>query len=174
MRALVLVAGLALLGGCTHLDEVDLTRSGTATVPAGEGAIPVDVAADLGLALGRDALRDADVDPGNVDSARVRVARVEVVSGADLETWLERVAFYVEGGGRPRTLVAERTGIGALGPGTTTVELATTGVDLTPYVTAEDGRLTVEVEGTLPDVETVVRGTVTVRVDVDVSSFLGL
>jgi hypothetical protein len=174
MRTLALSAAVLVVAGCNQLDQIDVTRSATATVPAGSGAVPPSVPAALGVELGDQALRDAGIDPHDVDSARVRRLRLEVRQGSSLESWLDRIAFYAEGGGRQPTLVAERTGIGSLPAGTTSVDLDVTGVDLKPFVTASDGKLTVQVTGTLPAVETVVEGTATVRVDVNVAGVLGL
>jgi hypothetical protein len=179
MRTLALsgafpIAALTLLAGCNQLDRVDVTRSTTATVPAGPGAIPPSLPAALSVELGDQTLRDAGIDPHDVDSARARLLRLEVRQGASLESWLDRIAFYAEGGGRERTLVAERVGIASLPAGTTSLDLDVTGVDLKPFASASDGKLTVEATGTLPAVETVVEVTVTVRVDVNVAGVLGL
>jgi hypothetical protein len=167
-KALALCALLA--AACGDLDEVDVTRSGTATVP-GDGGLGTPLAAGaiaLDLALGRDVLEAEGIDPDDVDAARFVAVRLDVVEGTSLEAWLERIALHVEAPGLPRALVAERAGIGALPAGTRTVELSVSGVDLKPYVLAPTATVTAEVEGRQPADTTAVRGTATLRVDVNV------
>jgi hypothetical protein len=175
-RRLHLAAACAALlaPACGHLDEVDVTRSGEATVPGASGAPALEVSAvgALGLTIGRSTLEAEGVDPDDVDSARLRALRLEVLSGASLETWLSSVAFYVEAPGLPRALVAQRSGIRALPAGTTAVDLETTGVDLKPYLLAASTSVTTEVAGTAPASDTTIRATATIRIDVSVSGLL--
>lgn len=165
-KALALCA--LLVAACGDVDEVDVTRSGTATVPGGGGALPADAVA-LDLAIGRDALAQDGIDPDDVDSARLVALRLAVVSGTSLEAWLDEVAFHVEAPGLPRVLVAQKRGIRSLPGGTTAVDLDVSGVDLKPYVLAPTATVTAEVAGTQPPESTTVRATATIRVDVDVS-----
>jgi hypothetical protein len=167
-RSLAAAALLLAVTACGGLDEVDISRSATAMVPEGPGGAVLSGALGLDLAIGRDALQQEGVDPEDVDSARLVALRLEVLSGANLESWLEAVAFHVEAPGLPRVLVAERSGIRALPAGTRSSELAVTGVDLKPYVLAPNATVTAEVSGSPPAEDTEVRATATIRVDVNV------
>lgn len=170
-----LAAALLLAVACGSADDVDLSRTATVTVPAAPAgapsvSIPRVQALDIG---GGDELRDEGIDPGDVDSARLRSVSLAVTRGASLERWLDAVAIYVEADGLPRVRVASRSGLRSLPEGTTRIELdIEPGVDLKPYLTASSAPLTVEASGNLPPVETVVEITATLRVDVDVSGLL--
>ena len=98
--------------------------------------------------------------------------QVEVTQGTSLEQWLDAVSIYVEAPGLTRVLVAQKSGIHALPAGTTLVELDTSGVDLKPYVLAQTTTVTAEGTGTVPPVDTTIRATATVRVDVNVTGLL--
>jgi hypothetical protein len=169
-KALALCALLA--AACGDLDEVDITRSETATVPGGPGTPLVAGALALDLGLGRQLLEAEGIDPDDVDAARLVAVRLDVVEGASLEAWLDRIALHVVAPGLPRVLVAERRGIMALPAGTRTVQLSVSGVDLEPYVLAQSATVTAEVEGRQPADDTTLRGTATVRVDVNVGGLL--
>lgn len=171
-RALALAPALLLLAACGDLDEVDVTRSGSATIPGGSAALPEGALATFPLSIGRDALADEGVDPDDVDSARLVGLRVEVTAGTSLERWLDSVAFWVEAPGLPRVLVAQRSGIDALPAGTMSVDLDVPGVDLKPYVLAPTTTVTAEGAGVQPPETTTVKATMTVRVDVNVSGLL--
>jgi hypothetical protein len=173
-RALLLAPAVLLLAACGHLDEVDVTRSGSATVPGAQGgaALPAGAFATFPFSIGRDALAEQGIDANDVDSARLVGLRLEATAGTSLEAWLEDVAFWVEAPGLPRVLVAQRTGIGALPAGTTAVDLDVPGVDLKPYVLAPTTTVTAEGAGSQPPVDTTVRATMTIRVDVNVSGLL--
>jgi hypothetical protein len=159
-----------LAAACGHLDEVDVTRSGTVTVPGGPPDTPI-VAGTVAvpLVIGRQALADEGIDPSDVDSARLVALRVEVLAGTSLEAWLDRIAFHVEAPGLPRVLVAEKRDIGALPAGTRAIQLTTPGVDLKPYLLASSTTVTADVEGTQPSEDTTLRAAATIRVDVNVS-----
>lgn len=167
-RALPLAAA-ALLLACGGLDEVDFTRSGSATVPDGPAALPQDGFASFPVAIGREALDEQGVDPDDVDSARLVALRLEVTAGRSLEEWLDDVAFYVEAPGLARVLVAEKRGIGDLPAGTTAVDLDASGIDLKPYLLAETTTVTAGGTGSQPSADTTVKATMTIRVDVNVS-----
>lgn len=168
-RSLALASAVLLLAACSRLDEVDFTRSGSATVPGGGAALPAGAFASFPFSIGRDALDAQGIDANDVDSARLVGLRLEVTAGTSLEAWLDDVALHVEAPGLPRVLVAQRTGIGALPTGTTVVDLEVTGVDLKPYVLAATATVTAEGAGSQPPVDTTVKATATVRVDVNVS-----
>lgn len=170
LRRWGLVTALAL-SACGSIDEVDVTRSGSATVPGAAGAPPLSgtALATLDLVIDRRALAENGVDPNDVDSARLVGLRLEVTQGTSFDAWLESVAFYAEAPGIPRTLIAQRTGIGALPAGTNLVELDVPGVDLKPFVLADTAQVTAEVTGTQPPVDTTIEATATIRVDVNVS-----
>jgi hypothetical protein len=165
-KAVALCALVA--AACGDIDEVDVSRSGTVTVPGGSGPIVAGSVA-VPLVLGRQVLEDEGIDPSDVDSARLVGLRVEVVQGTSLEAWLDRIAFHVEAPGLPRVLVAERRDVGALPAGTRSIQLSTPGVDLKPYLLASTTTVTADVEGTQPPEDTTLRATATVRVDVNVS-----
>lgn len=169
-RALAACALLAVTA-CGSLDEVDVTRSATATVPGVPGGevLPSGTISALGIALGRNALEEEGIDPNDVDSARLVALRLDVSSGASLETWMEAISFHVEAPGRPRVLVAQRGGIRSLPAGTRSVDLEVTGVDLKPYVLEPVATITAEATGRPPAEDTVLRATATLRVDVNVS-----
>lgn len=172
-RAFAAAAALAL-AACGNLDKVDITRSASVDVPgvpgAPAGSIPAIQALDIG---GGDQLRAEGIDPGDVDSAKLRQLRLEVTAGASLETWVDSVSIYVEAAGQPRVLLASRSGISALPAGTTVVDLeVASGVNLKPYLTATSAPLTVEATGSAPDVDTTVKITATIRVDVNVGGLL--
>lgn len=171
-RPLALAALLAVTA-CGGLDEVDVSRSGAASVPGGPGGAALSAGSlSLDLGVGRDALEREGIDPDDVDSARLVALRLEALSGASLETWLDAVAFHVEAPGLPRVLVAQRSGIRALAPGTRTLDLEVPGVDLKPYVLAPSATVTAEVSGSQPAEDTEVRATATIRLDVSVSGLL--
>lgn len=174
LRALRLAPALVLLAACGHLDEVDVTRSGSATVAGAPGgvALPAGSMASFPVSIGRDALAAEGLDPGDVDSARLVALRLEVTAGTSLEAWLDEVAFWVEAPPLPRVLVARKSGIRALPAGTTAVDLDVQGVDLKPYVLADRTTVVAEGSGILPPVNTTVKATMTLRVDVNVSGLL--
>lgn len=172
-RPLAAAAVLAL-AACGSLDQVDITRSASVDVPgvpgAPAGSIPSIQALDMG---GGDQLRAEGIDPGDVDSAKLRQLSVEVTAGDSLETWVDSVSIYVETAGQPRVLLASKSGISALPAGTTRVDLdVNAGVDLKPYLTAASAPVTVEATGSAPDVNTTVKVTATIRVDVNVGGLL--
>ncbi len=177
LRALAVAPAVLLLAaGCGKLDQFDLVRSGSATVPGAPGGagLPAGGIATFPISVGRDALQAQGIKPNDVDSAKLVGLRLEVTQGTSLEQWLDAVSIYVAATGMPRVLVARKTGIRALPAGTTAVDLDAMGVDLTPYVLAPTTDVTAEGTGTVPPVDTTVKATATVRVDVNVSGFLGL
>jgi hypothetical protein len=173
-RLLALAPAALLLAACGDLDEVDVTRSGAATVPgaAGGAALPDGAFASFPFSIGRDALAEQGVDADDVDSARVVALRLEVTAGTSLEAWLDQVAIWVEAPGLPRVRVAEKGGIGALPAGTAAVDLDVSGADLKPYVLAPTTTVVAEGAGSQPPVDTTVEATLTVRLDVNVSGLL--
>jgi hypothetical protein len=173
-RLRALASAALLLGACGHLDEIDVSRSGSATVPGGPGgaALPAGAIASFPVSIGRDALAEQGIDPNDVDSARLVGLRLEVTAGTPLPAWLDHVAIYVEAPDLPRVLVAEKSGIGALPPGTTAVDLDASGTDLKPYALAPTTTVVAEGGGTQPPVDTTVKATMTLRVDVNVSGLL--
>jgi hypothetical protein len=174
MRKVLCLAALLALAACGGVDEIDITRSGTATVPgsAGGAPLPSGAIATFDLGLGRAALEQEGIDPNDVDSARLVGLRLEAVTGPGLEAWLESVSFHVEAPGLPRVLLAQRSGIRALAAGTRAVDLETPGADLKPYLLAPTATVTAEGAGTAPAQETQLRATATIRVDVSVSGLL--
>lgn len=168
-RALLVSA--ALLLACGDIDEVDVTRSGSATVPGANGAPPLAGSALAGLDVGidRSVLAENDIDPDDVDSAKLTALRLEVTQGTSFEDWLDSAAFFIEGPGLPRVLVAQRSGIRSLPNGTNAIDLEAPGVDLKPYALADSTTVVAEVAGTQPPVDTTVRATATIRVDVNVT-----
>lgn len=173
-RLLALAPAALLVAGCGHLDEIDVTRSGSATVPGAPGgaALPPGAIASFPVSLGRDALAAQGIDANDVDSARLVGLRLEVTAGTSLEAWLDRIAIYVEAPALPRVLVAEKGGLSALPAGTTAVELDASGVDLKPYAIAPTTTVVAEGAGSQPPVDTTVKATMTLRVNVDVSGLL--
>jgi hypothetical protein len=172
-RALALApAALLLAAGCGKLDQIDVVRSGTATVPGGGGALPPGgVVATFPFSLGRDALQAQGISPGDVDSAKLVGLRLEVVQGTSFDLWLESVAVHVEAPGLPRVLVAQKSGISAIA-GATAIDLDAAGVDLKPYVLAPTTTVTAQGTGKLPQAATTVKATATLRVDVNVTGLL--
>lgn len=173
-RLLAAVPAALLLATCGRLDEVDITRSATGTVPGAAGGRPISGVAlgGLDLFVDRKALEDNGIHPDDVDSARLVALRLEVTQGTSFDAWLDSVAFYVETAGQPRVLVAQRSGIRSLPAGTTAVDVDASGVDLKPYVLASDGTVTAEASGIQPPVDTTIRATATVRVNVNVTGLL--
>jgi hypothetical protein len=168
-RLLPLASAALLAAGCGGLDEIEFTRSGSATVPAGAAPLPAGAFVEFPFSIGRDALADEGIDPGDIDSARVVALRLEATDGTPLQAWLDRVAIHVEADGLPRVLVGERSGIRALPAGTAAVELDVSGADLKPYALAPTTAVVAEGEGELPPAATTVKATMTLRVDVNVS-----
>ncbi len=169
-RALALAPAVLLLAaGCGKLDRIDIVRSGTAVVPGGSASLPTGGIATFPLSLGRGALQSQGIDPNDVDSAKLVGLRLEVTQGTSLEKWFDAVSLYVEAPGLPRALVAQKT---AIPPGTSAVDLDTPGVDLKPYVLADTTTVTAEGAGSQPAVDTTVKATATVRVDVNVTGLL--
>jgi hypothetical protein len=169
VQARALSAAALLLAACGSIDEVDVTRSATVTVPGGAGALPVDAIAAIALPLDRRALEDEGIEPDDVDSARLVALRIDVIEGTSFEAWLDEIAFLVEAPGHARAELARRGGIRALPAGTTALEVPTSGVDLKPYVLSETATVLGEASGVQPAADTTVRVTATVRVDVSVS-----
>jgi hypothetical protein len=176
MRRLLALAPAVLLlaAACGKLDQIDITRSGSATVPGAPGgaALPAGGIAAFPISLGRDALSAQGIDPNDVDSAKLVALRLAVTQGTSLEKWLRSVSLYVEAPGLERKLVAQKSGIDALPAGTTQVDLDTVGVDLKPYMLAPTTTVTAEGSGTIPPADTTLQATATVRVDVNVSGLL--
>jgi hypothetical protein len=171
-----LAAILLLFVGCGRLDDVDVTRSASGTIPgsaAGAGtAGPLTGFGTIDLE-GERALREEGIDAGDIDSARLRAVRLEVEAGASFERWLDDVVIRARSAGLPDVTLAERHGIRGLPPGTRALELdVVSGADLEPYLTAPSASLLVEATGTPPEVDTTVRTTATVRIDVNVSGLL--
>lgn len=173
-RLLALVPAALLLASCGRLDEVDIRRSASGTIPGAPGATPLPSGtfAGLGLMLDRSVLEQNGIEPDDVDSARLVGLTLAATQGTSLEAWLDAVSFHVEGPGLPRALVARRTGIRGLPAGTRTIELETFDVDLKPYVLAPSSTVVVEVTGNQPPQDTTVEATATVRVNVNVSGLL--
>ncbi|WP_041453450.1 hypothetical protein [Anaeromyxobacter dehalogenans] len=174
MNRTLAAAAVLALAACGRLDQVDITRSASVNVPgvpgAPAGSIPSIQALDIG---GGDQLRAEGIDPGDVDSAKLRRLSLEVTAGDSLETWVDSVSIYVETAGQPRILLATKSGISALPAGTTHVDLdVDAGANLKPYLTAASSPVTVEATGRAPDVNTTVKVTATIRVDVNVSGLL--
>jgi hypothetical protein len=166
-------AAVLLLAACGHLDEVDVTRSATITVPGGSGAaLPVNAIGAIPLPLDRRALEQEGIEPDDVDSARLVALRLEVTQGTSFEAWLDEVAFQIEAPGLARSELARRSGIRALPAGTTALDVPASGVDLKPYVLADSSTVFAEATGIQPPADTTVRVTATVRVDVSVSGLL--
>ncbi len=167
-------AALLLAAGCGKLDQFDVVRSGSATVPGAPGgaALPGGGIASFPISIGQDALAAQGINPKDVDSASLVGLRLAVTQGTSLEKWLQSVSLYVEAPGLPKALVAQKTGIGALPAGTTTVDLDTFGVDLKPYVLATTTTVTAEGSGTVPPVDTTIEAIATVRVKVNVAGML--
>ena len=165
---------MVLLAACGRLDQIDIVRSASATIPGAPGspALPAGAVATFPISLGRDALSADGVNPNHVDSAKLVGLRLEVTQGTSLEKWLSTVSLYVEAPGLARVPVARKTGIDALPAGTNRVDLDTFGVDLKPYVVAPTTTVTAEGSGTIPPVDTTIQATATVRVDVNVSGLL--
>lgn len=171
-RVLALAPAVLLLAaGCGGLDQIDIVRSGSATVTGVQGApqLPAQAMASFPISLGRDALEAQGIDPNDVDSARLVGLRLEVTQGTSFEKWLDAVAVHVEAPGLPRALVAQKSGIRAMQAGTTRVDLDAAGVDLKPYVLAPTTTVFAEGTGTVPPEDTTIEATATVRVDVNVS-----
>ncbi len=174
-RALALAPALLLVAaGCGKLDQIDVVRSGSATVPGAPAGAPLPQSgiATFPLSLGRSALEAQGIKPDAVDSAKLVGLRLQVTQGTSFERWLASAAVYVEAPGLPKVLVAQKTGIAALPAGTTTLDLDTPGVDLKPYVLADTTTVTAEGTGTLPLADTTIEATATVRVRVNVTGLL--
>ena len=174
--ALALAPAVLLAAACGRIDQVDITRSATATVPGAPGgaALPVDAIGGIDLPSDRTALQQQGIDPKDVDSARLVGLRLAVTQGSSLEAWLDGATFWIEAPGIPRTLLARKTGIRALPSPATSVELEAPGTDLKPFLLADRSTLTVEASGIQPPETTTLEATATIRVDVSVSGLLGL
>jgi hypothetical protein len=172
-RALAL-APLVLLAACGRIDQIDVVRSASATIPGvpGGAALPPGAVATFPIAIGRDALSAEGVNANDVDSAKLVGLRLEVTQGTSLEQWADALSIYVEAPGLPKVLVAQRSGIRALPAGTTRVDLDTPGVDLKPYVLAQTTSVTAEGSGSAPPADTTLQATATIRVDVNVTGLL--
>jgi hypothetical protein len=175
VRSLV-PAVLLAASGCGKLDQVDLVRSGSATVVGVPGGVPLPAGgiATFPISIGSDALSAQGIKPKDVDSAKLVALRLEVTQGTSFERWLDSVSVYVAAPGLPRVLVAQKSGISAMPAGTAFVDLDTPGVDLKPYVLAPTTNVSAEGSGTLPPADTTIEATATVRVDVNVTGVLGL
>jgi hypothetical protein len=173
-RLLALGCAAFLLTSCGRLDEVEITRSATGTVPGAPGAVPLTGGSfgGLGLMLDEATLRQNGIDPADVDSAKLVGLRLVVTRGTSFEGWLDAVSFFLEAPGLPRVLVAQTSGVRALPAGTTTLELAAAGVDLKPYALAPSRTVDVQVTGTQPPVDTTIQATATLRVNVNVTGLL--
>jgi hypothetical protein len=173
MRRPLAASLLAVATACGSLDEVDVSRSAEFTVPGAPGAPALALTVPVPVPVGRSVLEAEGIDPNDVDAARLRALRLEVVAtdpvGSSFETWLDEVSVFVEASGLGRALVARRTGVRALPAGTTVIDLETTGVDLKPFLLAPTATLTADAVGVAPASETKIRATATLRVDVSVS-----
>jgi hypothetical protein len=166
-------AVLLALAACGSVDQVDVTRSATVSVPGGPGgtALAVDAIA-VDLQIDRRALDQEGIDGNDIDSARLRSVRVEVQVGTSLEKWLDSLELHIEAPGLPRTLLARKDGIRVLPAGTPGVDLDVPDVDLKPYLLAERSTITTGASGNQPDTDTTVKVSATIRVDVSVSGLL--
>jgi hypothetical protein len=173
-RLLALVSASLLVAACGRLDEVDITRKASGTIPGAAGAAPLAIPSDvgLGLMLDRSVLAENGISPSDVDSAKVIALRITVMNGTSFEAWLDEVSFFVQAEGLPRALVAQKKGIRTLPGGTTVIELSTPGVDLKPYVLAPSSTVSAEASGRQPPVATTLEATATVRVNVNVTGLL--
>jgi hypothetical protein len=167
-----MLALLLAVTACGGLDQIDFTRSASVTIPEGPAGAPAGTiggfgAVDLG---GEAALREQGIDPGDIDSAHPRSLRLEVKSGASLETWLDDVVLRARAEGLPEVIVAEKHGIRSLPAGTRVVDLDVhRDVDLKPYLVGQSPALGIDATGTPPGADTTLEVTATVRVDVNVS-----
>lgn len=172
-RLALALAPALLVAGCGRLDQVDITRTATATVPGAPGSPPLPATlGGFGLMFDRAALQESGIGPSDVDSAKLIGLRIAVTGGTSLDAWLDSVSFFVEAPGLPRVLAAQRSGIRSLPAGTSVVELATSGVDLKPYLVAPSSSVSVEASGNQPAVATTIEVTATLRVDVNVTGLL--
>jgi hypothetical protein len=173
-RLLALAPAALLLASCGHLDEVNVTRTASGTIPGAAGAppIPGGTFGGLGLTLDRSLLDQNGIRPNDVDSAKLVGLKLAVTQGTSFEAWLDAVSFFIEAPGQPRVLVARKTGIRALPAPTRELELETFGVDLKPYLVASSSTVTAEVSGNQPPNDTTVQATATIRVNVNVTGLL--
>ena len=81
--------------------------------------------------------------------------------------WLDRISFYAAAEGEAEVEIAR---LDPVPVNSTTLELETLDVDLTPYVTAESMTVRTVASGRRPSEETTVRARLRIAVDVDVSS----
>jgi hypothetical protein len=173
-RLLALASAALLLTACGRLDEVDIVRTASGTIPGAPGSPPLALPSfgGLGLMLDEATLQEHGISPSDVDSARLIGLRLAVKDGTSFEAWLDGVTFFLEAPGLPRVLAAQKSGIRSLPGGTTVVELATSGVDLKPYVLAPSSTVSVEVSGNQPPIATTIEATATIRVNVNVTGLL--
>lgn len=181
MRTLSIVLLATALSAC-GLDNFDIDLEEETTIPGVGVAVPPGAElesipfggsfTDIDLLSDKE-LRDEGVDAGDIDSAKVKSLRLEVVAGSSFESWLGDAAFYVEAEGLPRELVAEKHDIDTLPTGTTVLDLDVTGLELKPYV-SKPMTVVAEAAGLPPEEDTTVRARLVVGVDADVSGFLGL
>jgi hypothetical protein len=174
MRPLAFALPFLVLAACGRLDEVDVTRSASVTIPGatGGGDLPSGSVSGLRIALGSALLREQGIDPGDVDGARLRRVHVEVTAGSSLETWADAISLHAEGAGLPRVLLAQKTGIRSLPAGTTSLDLDVPATELKPYLDAATAAVTADATGRAPGADTTLKVTATIRVDVNVSGLL--
>lgn len=156
---------------CGGLDELDIKRSSTATIPGGNilsqlvGSLGFSDLADMDLKDSQE-LKNQGVKPNEIDSVKLDSLTLDIVSPAGQDFgFLDDVSFFIEAPGLEKKRIAHGE---AFAPGLAHVGLDVDDVELKPYVTAASMSITSEVQGHQPNQETKVKATVVLTVDIDV------
>jgi hypothetical protein len=154
MRLAVLAS--LLLVGC-QLNAFDSTITGESTVAGVSSVAPLSAIPPFGAFSAIDFAHNADfkaegVTKDDLNLAKVTRLTLKIESPSDQDfSFLDDVSFFARSGDQ-RVLVARKSDVSGEGlhAPNPTLELDTTGADLTPYVTAPTMSLEVEAHGRAP------------------------
>lgn len=157
---------------CDGVDNVDVSATGQAVVPA--GTVVDELLGDVSF-LGLEGFdisqsqefRNQGYSKNQIDSVVVASFTLTATdpAGADFD-FLDRVRFFAESEGLPRVEIASLDPVPA---GSTVLDLELSGAELRDYAAAESMTITTEASGRRPPEETTIEAEVVLDVDVSVT-----
>jgi hypothetical protein len=177
MKRLVLCAALWGGLGCGSCDSglggLDFQSSATTTIPGNPLSVPIQEIPFGGTWANFDInqseqIQNQGVDKDDINSARLRSLRVNVVSGDSLESFLSSIAFYVQSDGLPEQRVAHREGIEQLPPDTRSIDCEIDDVELKPYITAPSMQIVTRATGQFPRNDTTLEAAMVLRLNISI------
>ncbi len=161
---------------CSSLDNFEVDVEARTTIE--KSTVLEQLAGDIGFEdlvtfdlKNTSGYSNENIDENDIDSVKMTRLRLTIESpeeGIDF-TFLENIAFFVEGEGLPRKRLAFG---GPFEPGEKVIELALEDTELKPYLALDTMDVTTDVTGQRPAEDTEVRADLKFNIDVDVSNAL--